>query len=350
MIGPAFISTSSISNDVRQSISRLQGKIVDAQKELTSGRHADGGKTLGAAAGKVVSLRHEALQYQTVLDSNAIVRTRLNATQLGLQAISDTTQSITAALVRAHSNSASPETIVQEARSGLNALIDTLNTSLDGQYIFSGINSDVRPLQNYFSQTPPASRQAVADAFLAKFGISQSDPAVALISAADMQDFVDNAYPAEFSDANWAGSWSEASDKAVRNRISRTELLETSVTANSDAFRALASALALVSDSGFENLNATTKQVVIDKALQLVGTAVQGITTVQSQIGVTQERVSASSEQIELQRSLLDLAIEGFEGVDPAEVSVRLSSLMTQMETAYALTSRIYRLSLLDFI
>jgi flagellar hook-associated protein 3 FlgL len=38
------------------------------------------------------------------------------------------------------------------------------------------------------------------------------------------------------------------------------------------------------------------------------------------------------------------------EGVDPYEASTRLSQLMTQVETAYAMTARVQKLSLLNYL
>ena len=50
--------------------------------------------------------------------------------------------------------------------------------------------------------------------------------------------------------------------------------------------------------------------------------------------------------QIDLfERNILDM-----EGVDPYEVSNRVTALLTQIETSYALTARIQQLSLLKYL
>jgi flagellar hook-associated protein 3 FlgL len=350
LITPAFISTASLSDETRRSIVRVQARIVESQVELATGRHNDVGLTLGASTGKSVLLRNDQSQLQAIIDSNGIVSTRLKTSQITLQAISDGAQSYLSALTRAHSNLSSPQTIVKEAQSGLQALLESLNGSLDGQYIFSGINSDVRPFEDYFGPASPASRQGIADAFLAEFGITQSDASVAAISAASMSQFLGGEFASEFTDPNWENGWSGASDRNVRNRISRTELIETSINANQTAFRKLASAFTMVGDLGFERLNDQAKQVVIEKALEEVSAAISGITGVQSELGITQERVAASSELIHLQKTLLNKSIAEMEEVDPAEVSTRLSALLTQVEAAYAITRRLHDLSLLNYL
>lgn len=350
MITPTTISTASISDETRLSIARLQARLVEAQKELTTGRHADVGVTLGGNTGTAVALRQEQTQLQSILDSNKIVATRMTASQASLQTISTTAQNFLSSLLGARSSSSSTQTVVQDAKSGLQALIGALNTSLDGQYLFAGINSDVKPFDDYFGTPPPASQQGIATAFLAKFGVAQSDPSVSSISATALGNFLDNEFSAEFADPNWGSAWSEASDKNVRNRISRSELVETSANANQQPFRTLMSALTMVSDLGFGNLNESAQQTLLDKAIALVGNAVTGIANIQGGMGLTQQRVTASNDQIDLQKSLLTTSIDGLESVDPTEVSTRLSALMTQMETAYALTNRIHSLSLLDYL
>ncbi len=219
MITPAFSSTTSLTNETRLSIARIQAQLLDAQTELSSGRHADVGITLGATTGVAVSMRQDLDQIQSIKDSNGIVLTRMQASQAALDAISTNAKSFLSTLIDGQSSATPADTTFQQAQAGMQTLQDQLNSSLDGQYLFSGINSDVKPTDDFFADPPSASGQAVADAFQAKFGMSPSDPAVVNISASDMQDFLDNEFSDLFSDTNWSNNWSAASDKPVSNRI-----------------------------------------------------------------------------------------------------------------------------------
>lgn len=350
MIYPSFISTAAMSHETTASIKRIQAELVDAQTELATGRHADAGLALGAMSGMSVSLRQEQLQIQTVRESNSLVGARLSATQSGLQNISDLAQEFLSVLLRAQSTSASPETIVADAKGGLKALFEGLNTVVDGQHLYAGVNTDVRPLTDYFFEPPPASRQSVADAFVARFGFDQSDPGVQSISGPAMGNFLDTEFANEFSGVNWSGNWSSAFDKNVRSRISRTELAEVSTNANLPVFRDLIAAYTMVADLGFEKLNDGARSAVIDKAVKLTGSAVGGIANVQSALGVTQERLTFSSKVLDSQLSHLTNMIDDIEAVDLNEVATRLSTLMTQMESAYSVTKRIHDLSILKFL
>src|SRR6185369_14429555 len=166
-------------------------------------------------------------------------------------------------------------------------------------------------------------------AFTAKFGMSPSDAAVASISSSDMQDFLDNEFADLFSDPNWSNNWSSASDKPVTSRISRTEIAATSTTANYDTFRKLTQAYAMVNGLGFTNLSAATQQAVVQKATNLVGEATGGLTKVQSFLGVTQQRVTDTNDQIGSQIDFLTKSIDNLESVDPTVVTTQISTLTT---------------------
>lgn len=349
MITPAFISTSSLTDETRLSIARLQARLLDAQTELSTGRHADVGATLGASTGIAVSLRQDLNQIKTMKDTNSLVATRLTASQGALENISSGAQSYLADLVRIQSASASPDTIVAEAQAGMKTLTDQLNASVNGQFLFSGINSDVKPIDDY-SSASSSNKQAIAAAFQAKFGMTQDDPNVVNISAADMSDFLDNEFAAQFTGTNWSDNWSSASDKVVRSRISRSETVDSSASANQPVFKDLMAAYTMMSDLGFTSLNDEAKQAVIKKAVQLVGNSIGGIGNVQSALGVAQERVTTANDNIDKQVNFLTLSIDNLESVDPSEVATRISLLQTQLEAAYQVTNRLSNLSLMDYL
>ncbi|HVZ04398.1 flagellar hook-associated family protein [Hyphomicrobium sp.] len=350
MITPTFISTAALSSETKASIARIQKQLVDAQTELSTGRHADVGVTLGAQTGVSVSLRQDIDQIQSIKDTNSLVLTRMEGSQAALNTLATTSQTFLDALTPAQSAGSISNTIVGQAQAAMQSLQDQLNTSLDGQYLFAGINSDVKPLDDYFSDPPSAAAQAVKNAFVAKFGMSPDDPNVSSISATDMQDFLNNEFSDLFSDANWSANWSAASDKPINSRISRTETANTSVTATDGSFRQLAQAFTMISSLGFSNLNSNTQQVVMQQATQLVSNGMSALTKVQSFLGVTQQRVSDANDQIDTQTDFLNKSIDGLESVDTAAITTQISDLSTALEAAYAVTNRLSNLSIMDYL
>lgn len=350
MISSSFISSASLSDDTRRSIARLQSQLIDAQKEIASGRHADVGVTLGAATGVTVSMRQDMDQIQAIQSSNKLVLNRIDSSQSALKTVADSTSTFLSALIAGQAASTSPQTIVQAAKAGLQTLQDQLNTTVDGQYLFSGINSDVKPIDDFFGSPPSAGAQAVTAAFTAKFGISPTDPAAANISPSAMQDFLDNDFAPLFTSASWSTTWSGASDKPVSNRISRTGIADTSVTANDSNFRNLTEAYAMIAGLGYANLNSGTQQVLISNARNLTANVTGGITQVQSFLGVTQQRISDSNDQMTAQVNFLTKSIDNLETVDPAAVTTQLSQISTALQAAYSLTNQLNKLSIMNYL
>ncbi|MGE3066592.1 MAG: flagellar hook-associated family protein [Hyphomicrobiaceae bacterium] len=345
-----FISTSALSEATRLSLMKAQAKLAQAQKEVTTGRYADVGQSLGYKTGQTVSLRQELSRLTAIQGTNAEVGTRLDMTQAAIKQMVDGAQSFLSQLIGARENDNGPTIIQSQAQGNLTAMTDALNTTFDGAYIFSGINADVKPVGDYFQSPAGAARTAVASAFSTAFGVTQSDPGAQSISAGDMQTFLDGAFSSLFDASSWSGTWSAASDQNVRSRISTTELVETSTNANEEAFRKLASAYTMVADLGVQNLSKETYQAVVDKASKVIGEAIQSLSNVQATIGNVQERVSNANDKMAAQLDIMKTHITALEAVDPYEASTRVSGLMTQIETAYALTGRIQGLSLLNYL
>jgi flagellar hook-associated protein 3 FlgL len=208
----SFISTSAISAASRLSLMQLQAKLASSQKEVTTGRFADVGLTLGYKTGQTVSLRQELARLQTITDTNAVATTRLDASQAALAGMVDNVQSFIGQLIGARNSISGPSIAEQQAKLGLGSFIDSLNTTVDGAFIFAGINADVKAVNAYYQSPISPAQQAVADAFQTQFGFPQSDPAAINITSVDMQTFLDTTFADLFDPAGWATNWSAASD------------------------------------------------------------------------------------------------------------------------------------------
>jgi flagellar hook-associated protein 3 FlgL len=345
-----FVSTSSLSAATRQSLSHTQVKLADAQKEVTTGRHADVGASLGYKSGQALSLRQEHARLSTIIDTNSVVSTRLSATQAAMKSLADDAQLFVGQLIGARDADSGPTVVKAQAKAALTSFTNTINTALDGAYLFSGINADVKPLTDYQATPTPANRQAVADAFFTAFGTTADDPANVNITAADLQAFLDGPFSDLFEDPAWTTDWSAASSQNVKSRISSSELVETSTNSNDIGVRKLAKAYAMISDLGIENLNEVAYQGLVDTATRLAGEAVQNVANEQARLGIAQERVKSANGRMSIQIDIMTNHIGLLEGVDPYEASTRVSALMTQVETAYAMTARIQGLSLLKYL
>lgn len=344
------ISTMAISEATRQSRTQLQLKLAASQKEATTGRLADVGQGLGYLTGRAVSVRQDLDRLNTFKDTNAIAATRLQQTETALEGVADLAQEFISTLVAARASAASAEVAVADARTKLIALTSAMNNAANGAFLFSGINTDVKPLTDYFATPAPANQTAVATEFTTAFGLAQGDPGTELISGAAMQTFLDGPYSTLFDSTNWTATWSAASDQNITSRISNNEIIETSANANTSGIRLLASAYAMVADLGLESLSQEAYQVVLDKAVAVTGEAIGDLTQLRAALGTNQERITTSNERMSIQITIMTEHVNLLEGVDPFEASSRVNALLTQVETAYALTARLQRLSLVNYL
>jgi flagellar hook-associated protein 3 FlgL len=343
------ISTYALNNELRQSILEMQTQLAKSWQELATGRVASLAHTLGGAAGRDFSLGIRREELLTIGQTNDIVASRLEATQASLTSIVRDAEDLRGALI-ASQNLGDATVLQYQATTTFATFISTLNTSHSGEYIFGGINIGQPPMVDYFATPPAANKLAVDSGFLLAFGVPQSSPGVGAITASQMQSFLSGPFNNLFSPANWTSLWSNASSQSIQNRISLTQTTVTSVSANDPALQKLATAYAMVSDLGLTNLGAPAYQTLVTTAAQLIDEALAGLNQTQATVGMMQERVTTANDQIASQHSLLQIYVGELENIDPAEAATKINQLMTQIETAYALTSKIGQLSLVKFI
>ena len=349
MIISSGVSTAALNAVGPNSIKNLQRALVDAQTEMSTGTIAHPAETLGYQMGTVAALEAASAQIETFTNTNAIVATRLEASQNALTETAQTAQSFLTALL-APSNGLSSGVLANTAKSSLGATTSALNATVNGVHLFAGINTTSPPLKDYSSTPTSAARTAVTDAFTAAFGFPPSDPAAANISASSMQSFLDNGFAQVFSDTSWKANWSSASDRNIDSRISTQMSVTSSANVNQPAFRQLTQAYTMVAELGGTALNSAAMAAVTTTAAKLVGSGISGITTVQGQLGDVQSRVSSATASLKVQSDLMTKQIDGLMGVDPAAAATHIANLQTQLEASYAMTARIQKLSLLDYL
>lgn len=348
MMSANYISSLMLSSSLRYSITNNQSALSKASTEATTGRFADVGLQLGATTGGDVTLRADMSFADQLVDTNGLVSGRLDVTQDRITQLGSTASDFLKSLIAARSTTDGGRIILPPASANLQDLIGSLNVSYNGSYLFSGINTQNTPITAY--TTGSASKNQVDSDFLSTFGFSQSSASVSSITPAQMQTFLDTTFDAEFATPAWNTNWSSATDQTMQSRISTTEIADTSVSANQTGFRKLAEAYTMMSDLGNINLDQTTFQTVVDKAIGLVGSAITDLATLGGNVGVVQQRITSATDKLNAQKDILNNQIVNIEKVDPAEASVRVNTLQTQIQTALALTSQLQKISLINYL
>lgn len=345
----SFISSHAMSQSMRSQMMRMQVELAQKQQEATTGRVADSGIALGARAGYSFSMARDIERYQGLLDSNSVASNRLGATQNSLQQLSDIGSELLSTLTAAISGVDDTAIVRTSAKRVLESVTSILNSNLNGEYLFAGINTDVKPINDFTAPGSPNKAQFDAD-FFGYFGFSQTDPAAAGITAAQMNDFLSTVLEPSFMGAGWQATWSNASDETITSRITQNETAETSTTANSTGMRKLALVAAALSDLLDGPLNGEARAALYERSTALIAEAVPDIAKTQSEVGVAENRIKDANERVSAQIDLFKTFITDLEGVDAYEAATKVNELLTQIETSYALTARIQQLSLLNYL
>lgn len=342
------VSSLSISQSLRYSTMETQSALVKAQKERDTGKVFDSGIALGARTAQTVTFARDIERLNGIVDSNGLIASRLTATQDALTNITGAAQDFLGVLTASSSGDASSAVTRDSGRTALAALTSVLNTPINGEYIFSGINTDVKPLDGFSSGSP--AKVAFDAAFLTHFGFAQTDPAAANITTAQMNAFIAGPLDAQFLGAGWQANWSNATDQQIVSRIALNETTDTSVSANNDGMRKLAMAAAAIADLFDSNVSLAGREALVEHMVGVVGEAIGSLADLQSQTGVVEQRVAAASERVRMQADLFERSLMETEGVDPYEAATRVSDLLSHLETSYAITARIQQLSLLRLL
>ncbi|WKW50647.1 flagellar hook-associated family protein [Rhodomicrobium lacus] len=339
------VSTSVLYSIAPNAVADAQAKIAKITTETSSGKISDPVSSLGSQYGLYRSLQAKSTSLTSTITANSVVLNKISTSTTALTSIYSDAETLSNALLSAKSTG-DVSALSAQAKGMLESLITSLNAATAGAYVFGGSNTGATPLNGYSD----SAEAATASAFSTAFGITQSDSSASSITPADMTSFLSGDFSALFDDASWSSNWSNASSTRGTARISDGQTVTTSVSANEEAFRQLAEAYTMISDLGLDNLNSGTQQTVIAAALDKVNSAMAGISGMQSTLGVSQSQITSTNERLTTEKKLVDNWSSELGDSDPTEASTKLAQLQTLLDTSYALTNRIYSLSLVSYI
>jgi flagellar hook-associated protein 3 FlgL len=348
-----YISTQYLHSSLALSLMKMQASLATAQAESASGQYADLGLQLGAQSGQEISLQNENGLLQTYTDTNSMIATSLSTTQSALDTLRSNAQTTLTSLTQwAGTGNVDPSgsQLHDLGANGLQSLIASANASVNGQYVFGGINSSAAPMTDYFA-APAAAQTAIQSAFSTYLG-GLSPPATAqTITGPQLQTFLNSsAFTSQFQGAAWASNWSAASSTDISSNISPTETINTTTNANQPAFQQLAQAYTMLNEFTGTGVNSAALQAVASTASTLVGSALTSLTTTEATIGAAQQRVTDANTNMAAQMTILQTQIGNLDNVNAYQTATRVTSLTTQIQTAYSLTAALQKLSLVNYI
>ena len=349
----SFTSNLGIQNAMRSTINESQSELLKAQTEVTTGTYADAGVALGYQSGRSVSLTAEKSRLNAIMDSNSIVTQRLSASQSSLSNMSDNIQTSMNSLIALSGSDDKTllATTTQSLQSQLDAFTSSANTSANGEYLFSGINTSQQPMTSY---TATSAAKASFDSALSNYMSANGIASMSDFTVTQMQDFVKNTiepmYDASSGSDQWKTDWSNASDTDMTSRINTSETVQTSTNANTDGFRKFALASVLGIELLGSDVNSDVRQYVSKAAIGYMGQAISGVDSERSALGLSESRVTAANTTISTQVNIVETSFNSLNEVDAYQASTKVNTLLSQMEASYTLTAHIQKLSLVNYV
>jgi flagellin-like hook-associated protein FlgL len=143
------IATLNASNRLLEVMTRVQGRLHDQQVRVTTEKVSQDYAGIAGKAGRLVSLETTRAAVGRGIDDNAIIETRLAATDRAVEAMGKTMGDFRAMLLDLGSNKPLDEAHVTEVQAfAFRALKDMegyLNTEVNGRFLFAGSRATTRP-------------------------------------------------------------------------------------------------------------------------------------------------------------------------------------------------------------
>lgn len=335
-----YISTQTFQTIMQQPIMQTQAALATAQQEVSSGVYADLGQQLGSQTSFAISLAQQSQQITAITGANATTSTRLSSTVSSINAMMTDAQNLSNSLLASAGSPTVLQTVQTQAQSGLTDLVGQLNTSVGGQYIFGGINTQNAPITDTTSIETAATTAFNAD--LSTSQNSGTDLATVLGSSSGATQTL-------FQGSGWT-SLSSASSTALTSQISPTDSITSSVSANEPAFQQIAQAYSLLNASAGTTLTSAQTQAVVTQANSLLSAGIAGLTKIEAGVGVSQAAVTDANTSMAAQQTILTQNVESLENVDTASLSTTVNNLSTQLQDSYSLTSQLKSLSLVNYL
>lgn len=348
MISTTMTATLQSSLTSRRNIADLSQRLDKAGQEVSTGKHADMYRALGPRSAETLAVRAQLTRLDGFVQSNNALARKLES---GTNALSDIRASAQAVIDVALQSSSSGQisgSLQQSAQMALEQIIGTANRSHAGEALFSGIDTDRAPLQP-FDEVNPGSGQSPRAMVEALIGAGPSSAADAKALAGALADaFAPTT--GDFEGTFYNGTPATTPDRLMA-RIDENETITYGVQANDAGFTELLrglSMLATVDISQFADAGAA--EAWLGEAVSAMSGGSDALLQAETRLGAQQARLDSVMEAQAGKRDLYTGQINAIENVDPYEAATRLTELQTQLEASYMVTSRLSKLSFLNYI
>lgn len=315
--------------------SRIKAEIARYTAELSSGQLVDPAERLGAGLSRLSEIDRQLARADGYSQASVQTAQAFSMMQAALGTMDSARDRITGNVlqVAGEANPDRTRTVAISARGDFALMIGAMNARSGNSALFAGRATD-----------SPA--VASADQML-------TDLRGVLAGAASVADTVARVQ-AWFGPGGGYEATGYLGDTGapLTRRVDDSVLITAPTRADDPALRSVlaAAALAALADDPVLALSDSQRQDLLLRAGESLLASAEGLVQVRAQVGDTENRVDAAMADQSARRTALGLMRQELVGADPFAAASRLRDLQNQLETHYALSARLSRLSLADFL
>jgi flagellar hook-associated protein 3 FlgL len=317
---------------LRRETATVKDDLNRLTQELSSGRSSNLQKTLGGQFTSLAGLERSLELNSVFRSSNASAAQFADGQQIAMEAVQDTLVPAGPEFLKVASTGEKTQLAitVKNAERQLEQVVSALNGRSGAQSLFAGATTESPAL---------ASAEEILTAFAAALtGLTSPND---VLAAADAWFDTPGG---GFETVAYLGSNTPLSGFDISEGQRETLSLTAADPAIRNALKGLATAALM--DRGILTDDLPGQRAVLKSVGESLVTTTDQVTALRADIGFAQQRIDATRVRSEAEIAGLQQARDLLVGVDPYETALRLQEVQTQLETIYAITARMSRLSL----
>ncbi|MCR8724348.1 flagellin [Frigidibacter sp. ROC022] len=314
---------------------RLKTDLTRLSQELASGRRSRPATATTGDTAHLLTIERGLTALAGFRTATAEAGAFAAATQTALESVQTGLSALAPELIST-ANSANPSQIASksaDARGQFGSVVALLNGQSGGRALFAGTATDRQPL-------------AGSEAMLAQLTAAIAGET----TASGIESIVDDWFMTAGGGFETLGY--KGGGGAPSFRVAEGEDVSTSVNAADPAVREILKghALAALVSSPALAGNVAEQVALMQRAGEVLAGAETGLTRIRATLGDTEARIDALTTRQSAERTALQLAEAKFTSADPYETASALQEVSTQLETLYAVTARLSRLNLAEYL
>ncbi|MBO9428638.1 flagellin [Sulfitobacter sp. R18_1] len=343
----------------RRTVERTRSQLELIGKELATGLKADVAKELGMRSSQSIALRNSMDRTEQFIQSNKLTANKFELIADSTNTFQDKAQNfLNLAVSNQESQTPTVKAIQQEAVATMDALLSYMNTSFNGEFVFSGVDSD-KITMNAWGETNPSTGYSPEGVMAGIVGAGPTSSGDAATKISEIDSIFDNTNTVN-PGRNFEGTFFNGTtlldgggnpNPRKEAVVTESQNIKYGIQANDEQFREIFKGLAMLASTDVSEIDdPQAYQSWMREAVGSIASGISGINESQARLGKQQEYLDDEITRQEDKKSIYNNRIVSLEYADPYEAATKLQSLQTQLDATYATTARLSKLSFLNYM